>query len=159
MNPHEHNDRLSAALRQLEAGRASPGFTDGVLAGLPARDAQRRRRRSTRLALATGAVAIAAALGILWLREPAGRSAKTEAATRAAEIREEYRLLSEELDRLQRVESSQEPLLYLGASDEYDLVLDLAPLLDQQAGKPIVPAMQDLRARPALVREAARREP
>ncbi len=159
MKPQDGPDRISAALRRLAPPRASAGFTDGVLARLAARDARRRQRRATRIALVAGAALVAAVAATLFVGRPEAPAASTSAsAIRTEEMREEYRRLQAELERLRRV-SERDAVLYLGGSGDYDLVLDLSPLLDQRVDSPVVPAMQDLRVRPAQARTAERREP
>lgn len=153
-------DPLSKALQQLETRPASAGFTDGVLARLDARDARRQRRRRFQAALAAPAALVVLILGALWMFRPAASPPGVDSnAGRAEEIRRQHRLLREELEQLQRAADQRRTLLYLGANDEYDLVLDLKPLLDQGVDTPVVPALQDLRVRPVQAVEAEGRQP
>ncbi len=156
MKKEHRTDPLSAALGKLEAPAASPGFTAAVLHRLDERDARRRRRRIA-VALAAPAL-LAVAVGALLMQRPGAPAVQDGSSTASVEeLRQQQRLLREELELLQRVADSRRTVLYLGSSDEYDLVLDLNPLLDQRVDAPVVPALQDLRVRPARAVEAAER--
>ncbi len=156
MTHRDRPDELSSALRALTRRPASPGFTDGVVARLDARD--QRRRTKARLLLAAEAALVVLALGALFVYRPGSPPPSADAHTQADELRRQYQTLQAELEQLQRASDRSRAVLYLGASDGYDLVLDLEPLLDQGVGAPVVPAMQDLRVRPAYA-EATGRQP
>lgn len=160
MKSRDPSDPLSAALRRLASPPASPGFTRSVLERLDAADSRRRRRRVAVAALAAAAVLAALGLASLPLLGPARAPAGGEVAlARAEEIRRQQRLLEEELQRLERARDRARPVLYLDSSGDYDLVLDLSPLLDERIGTPVVPTLEDLRIRRPEAREAARRQP
>lgn len=160
MKSQSRSDRLSTALRQLESRPASAGFTSSVLGRLDARDARRRRRRVVSGALAAAATLAALVFGALALRSPATAPRSGEATpARAEEIRRQRRLLEAELERLQLASDRARPVLYLSSSGDYDLVVDLSPLLDQRDGTPVVPALQDFRVRRPEARETGRRQP
>ena len=154
MKSTPRSDRLSRALRDLETQSPSPGFTLSVLGRLDERDRLRRRRRALRLVLAVQAVAVVLVVAALLV----GREAAPVSTTaRADELRQERQALIEELERLQRA-SDDERVLYLGALQEYDLVLDLDQILDQSMGPPVVPALQDLRVQaPRAIQTVGRR--
>jgi hypothetical protein len=154
MNPRNGPDRLSTDLRQLEAPTVSADFTDRVLAALDARTRKRRQRRALGLALAVP-TAVALFAGPLLL----SRSPGEPRAARAEELQRQRRLLQAELAQLRQARDQPRTVLYLGTGEDYDLVLDLDPLLAQSIRTPVVPALQDLRVEPARVVEAARRRP
>ena len=154
MNPDNTPDRLSTDLRRLEAPTASAGFTDRVLDALDARTARRRRRRALGIALA-----IPAAAALLVAALMLSRSAPEARSQQAAELRLQHQQLEAELARLRQARDQPRTVLYLGTGEEYDLVLDLDPLLVESIRAPVVPAFQDLRAQPARVVEASRGRP
>lgn len=160
MSDQQRSDRLSLALRELKRRPASDGFTDRVLSDLDARDARVRRRRALRATLAAAA-AVVVVVGAAWLtlRPSVPPATGASAEARTEDLRREQRQLKEELERLQRASERTRPVLYLASGDDYDLVLDLSPLLEPQAATPMVPALQDLRVRRPEAREAVRRQP
>lgn len=146
MTSKPSRDRLSQALADLEAPGASSGFTTRVLGRIDERLADRRRRQRRLVAgglAATLAAVAVLALGLLArpltpapdLADHAARSsARNDDADRRAELRDEYLELTEELRSLERVAATEGPYLYLGSQPDYDLVLDLRPLLETAAG-------------------------
>jgi hypothetical protein len=119
------NDPLGTALRGLEVEKASAGFTDRVMRQLESRRSPAQRRAGT-LALAGAALALIA--GIVVLRN-LGSPDAAELAREAQLIRQEQQTLAEELESLRLRAAETAPVLYLGGDDEFDLVLDLAPLV------------------------------
>ncbi len=154
MNPQHGPDRLSTDLQRLEAPTASADFTERVLAALDARTRRRRQRRSLGVALAVPA-AIVILVGVLMLT----RTASGPAIADAQELRKQQQVLQAELARLQEARDQSRTVLYLGTGEDYDLVLDLEPLLARSIRTPEVPAFQDLRGEHTRVVEAARRRP
>jgi hypothetical protein len=148
------SDRLSTSLRSLDEPRASDGFTERVLEGLDQRLRRRARLRATALAAASVALVTLVALGAV-LRP---RSADL-ARARADEIRREHTLLLEELEELKRSRDLTPAVLYLGGEDDYDLVLDLNPLLEEMTRPTAAPAALAPGARPARGTDATRRRP
>ena len=146
MSRLDRTDRLSQALQGLEGAPVSEGFTARVLSGLEARDARRRRRRNLGALVATAGLALLVGAGALLLRQPEARMAETathpappagdRTGDRTAEaILREHRRLVQELDRLRALADETSPVLYLGRSRDYDLVLDLEPLLLADGGE------------------------
>lgn len=160
MKNEDRADPLSRALRELETRSASATFTEGVLARLESRDARRRQRRRIQIALVAPAALLVLVMGaIVILRPTAAPPDGDSSSARAAEIRRQHRMLQEEIELLQQARDRRRRVLYLGANDDYDLVLDLNPLLDQRVHAPVVPALEDLRVRPARTMEAERKQP
>jgi hypothetical protein len=119
------NDPLGRALRGLDAEKASPGFTSRVIHELESRRSHPRRRAGS-LALAGATVALLAGIVVLW---NLGSPDAAELAREAQLIRQEQETLAEELESLRLRAAETAPVLYLGGDDEFDLVLDLAPLV------------------------------
>lgn len=137
MTHHTNEDWLSTALESLPGDSASPGFTAEVLERLEARDGRRRRRSAMSWGLAAALLLLIAATLALW--RPARRSAAAEQAER---MRQEHRLLLEEIESLRAATVESAPVLYLGADGENDLVLDLEPLLLEERGTAARPAFR-----------------
>lgn len=160
MNDEHRTDSLSEALHRLEPRPASPGFTQRVLSRLEARDlARARRRRTVRVVLTVQAALVALIVTLALTLRSRPEPSISSSTARAEEIRRQHRLLEEELERLRKARDQRSAVLYLGDTEGYDLVLDLDPLLEQDVDTPRVPAMQDLRVRPALVSDDGRRRP
>jgi hypothetical protein len=147
-------DRLRRELTELPRITASPEFTQSVVARLDTPRARSRRpslrpsvRWTVRWALAGGALV---AVAMLWTvaRQPApaprGHAAITDEA-----LEQEYRQISAELAELRRLADETAPVLYLTSTDEFDVVLDLRPLLDADPRRPIAAADRRNGPRPA----------
>jgi hypothetical protein len=117
-------DPLGRALRKLEVEKASPGFTSRVMHELESRRSH-PRRRARRLAFAAAVALVAGIVGLWNLGSPDA----AELAREAQLIRHEQQTLAEELESLRLRAAETAPVLYLGGDDEFDLVLDLAPLV------------------------------
>ncbi len=124
------DQQLSDAIRQLPTRGASPGFTRRVL-----NDLDRGRRRSPRLRflIVAAAAALLLAIGLQTARvRDASRAERLAAQARS--LRAEHETLRRELEQLQRLADEAAPVLYLGATDQFDLVLDLRPyVMDARA--------------------------
>lgn len=127
------SDRLDRALAELGPGAASPQFTQRVMAAL---DAAERRgltppvggaRRWALGAAATLAIAAGIYLGARPEPPLAGLAAERES------LRLEHDELMRELESLRSLALETRPVLYLGAGDDVDYVLDLSPLVEQSA--------------------------
>jgi hypothetical protein len=117
----ESDDRLREALRSLPATAPGPGFTAQVLARLAARGAAAPPRRAPRWATAALLLLLVGALG--WVAtERHGR------LQRSARLRAETAALARELANLRAEAAEPAPMIYLGGSEEVDLVLDLSSL-------------------------------
>jgi hypothetical protein len=127
-------DPLDELLQGLPRVQASEGFTGRVLAGL-----ERRPRRATR----SGAVGWAAAAALLLVALIVGglrveQQQTAERASRAAELRSEHESLRRDLARLKSQAEQERPVVYLGGTDQIDLVLDLTSV---ERPVPLVPVL------------------
>lgn len=134
MTRERHDDPLSAAFAGLERARASSGFTRRTLARLDeaGRPGHRRRRVAPWVWAAT-AVALAVATLLL---APAPEPERPDLAAEAGELRRRHRELASELAALEALDAASAPVLVLDSRPDYDLVLDLRPLLDGTTGIP-----------------------
>jgi hypothetical protein len=113
------DDRLRDALRGLPAPGPGPAFTARVMARLAAAPARAPRRVP---AWAAAAAAVVLAAGLLL----GGRAVVRE--QRNAALRSETEELARELEALRQAAERPAPVLYLGGTEEVDLVLDLSTL-------------------------------
>jgi len=137
------DDRLAQELAHLPRVQARPDFTRRVLAAARERTARPRRPQLRPLA-ALLTLAMAAGLA-LWVGpspspevpESALRHrARVDAAGTPDDLLDrEYRSIAEELEDLRRLADEAAPVLYLTSTDEFDVVLDLRPLLDSPQGR------------------------
>jgi hypothetical protein len=128
-------DPLDELLQGLPRVQASEGFTGRVLAGL-----ERRPRRATR----SGAVGWAAAAALLLVALIVGglrveQQQTAERASRAAELRSEHESLRRDLARLKSQAEQERPVVYLGGTDQIDLVLDLTSVERPVPLAPVLP--------------------
>lgn len=132
-------DPLDELLQALPRVRASDGFTGRVLAGL-----ERRPRRATR----AGAVGWAAAATLLLVALIVGglrvehQQTIDERAGRAAQLRSEHESLRRDLARLKSQAEQERPVVYLGGTDQIDLVLDLTSVERPVPLTPVLPIDQ-----------------
>ncbi len=152
MSHDKRPDRLTNDLQQLGSPGASAGFTQRVLASLDERQARRRSRRTLMTVFAVPTM-VAVIAGSIYFADARSKTRQAE------ELRAQHRALQAELAELERARDRSQTVLYLGTGQDYDLVLDLEPLLDRSISAPVVPALQDLRGRPARMMEASRRQP
>ena len=143
---------LDRLLADLPRPTASPSFTRRVLSALeaptPTRPGARRRW------LLAGAAAALAIVALLWV--PLRGRVAPPPATEMGALREEHRLLMEELAALKAsLRESEAPVLYLGGTESLDLVLDLGPIWGARGDPGVRPAAltpggeAPLRPRPA----------
>jgi hypothetical protein len=129
-------DPLDKLMQGLPRVQASDGFTDRVLAGL-----ERHPRRATR----SGAVGWAAAAALLLVALIVGglrveqQQTAGERASRAAELRSEHESLQRDLARLKSQAEQERPVVYLGGTDQIDLVLDLTSVERPVPLAPVLP--------------------
>ncbi len=131
------DDALKGALRDMKRTDEAPppGFADRVMA----RVRRERRRRFWTLAVAASAlIAGAFAARSAVVPEPALVAADPDLRELEA-LREDYRLLLEELDRARRL--SAEPVVPFGAHDDLDLFLDVRSLWERPPER-VVPVSQ-----------------
>jgi hypothetical protein len=126
-------DRLLAELPRVGA---SPSFRERVLAAIDRPPVWRRRRRLG-LAVSTAAVAVLAV--VLWL---VPRPRESPPAAELEALRAEHRELVDELAALRAsLRDSEAPVLYLGGTEELDLVLDLRPIWSAEGAGAMRPAV------------------
>ncbi len=125
MDDQAMNDHLSRALRSLPRVRSRPGFTDRVLRRL---DEAERRTTSIRAWRRTAAAAVGAAC-LLALAAGARQwwfhQQQQLGFARLATMESERQALLVELESLQHQMADARPFVYLGGSNDIDLVLDL----------------------------------
>lgn len=152
---------LGEALRSLPRHRAEEGFTEAVLdrvdrldEGPDAPPDRRRARPAARwLAAAAGLAGLLLAAGAGLLPpgdagDPAGSGAGAQGSARLEALAAERARLEEELQEIRRLarEGAGEPMgrgapvLYLGGTEDVDLVLDLGRLADARPTRGTVPA-------------------
>jgi hypothetical protein len=119
-----NDERLRSALRELPPAAPRPGFTQRVLARLER--APRRRPLRPLPAWVTAAAAVTVLAGGLW-GAAAGRQALEQQKRRAA-LKQESAAIARELAALRAEAAKPAPMLYLGGSEQVDVVLDLASL-------------------------------
>jgi hypothetical protein len=121
--------RLRAALRELPAASPGPEFVARVLGrieGAAGRQQRPRPRRRPLPAWVSAAAAVAVLVAGLW-GIAAGRQAWEQQRHRAA-LRAESAELARELAALREEAARPAPVLYLGGSEQVDVVLDLSAL-------------------------------
>jgi hypothetical protein len=132
-------DRLRDLLRRLPRHEASTDFTNHVMRRLD-EPAHRRPpgRAMTRLALASAVLAVAALIVGVAVRHDAPRPLSPDIGQPAAaagddaqkkarlqELRREHDALMRELQAIRDESRSTSPLLYLGGTDQLDVVVDI----------------------------------
>lgn len=127
------DDDIGQLLRALPGERASAEFTRKVFSKLDARTGSIAARRRRRAVMATAAAVVLGVLSQGYLRE---RYEKSRAAERIEALREEYRELQMELDKLKALTHELEPVLDLGGTEEVDFVLDLGELARRKEAGP-----------------------
>lgn len=123
-----NDEDLSRLLREMPREEPSFDFTRAVLAKLDSRSPSPRRKRAAALAVA-GAALLGALLSQGYLRS---RYERSQAAARVQELREEYRELQTELEKLRVLTRDLEPVLDLGGTEEVEFVFDLRELGREQ---------------------------
>jgi len=128
-------DPLDELLQGLPRVQVSDGFTGRVLAGL-----EGRPRRTAGPGTVGWAVAAALLVGALLVGglQVERQHAAGERATRAAQLRSEHQSLQQDLTRLRSLAEEERPVMYLGGTDQIDLVLDLASV---ERPVPLLPAL------------------
>jgi hypothetical protein len=116
------DDRVREALRALPADPPGPTFTAEVLARVARASPDRHRlRRVPRWATAAALALLVGVAG--W-----GVSERLARQQRTARLRAETAALARELAALREEAAQPAPMIYLGGSEEVDLVLDLSSL-------------------------------
>jgi hypothetical protein len=159
MTDHSQDDRLARELANLPPVQAGPDFTRRLLATAAER-AVRTPRRARRVPLPAW-LALATAAGFAgWIAvsqvpdraTPTGQEGVVAVQAEKSPddpLEREYRSIAEELEHLRRLADEAAPVLYLTSTDEFDVVLDLRPLLDSQQGRAMAAADRGGETRPA----------
>lgn len=156
-------DRLRRELDELPQITASREFTRTVLARLDTPRPHTRRHAvpwGVRWALTGTALLAATAAITLWTararpvpvdRAPEPRTALlgSRAPMSDEAMEEEYRHIAAELADLRRLAEETAPVLYLTSTDEFDVVLDLRPLLSADRRRPSPASDRQPEPRPA----------
>ncbi len=139
-----NDEDVSRLLRELPREEPSFDFTRRVLAKVDARSRSGRRSRGTVIAWA-GAALLGAFLSQGYLRE---RYERSRAAARVRELRDEYRELQTELEKLRTLTRELEPVLELGGTDDVEFVFDLRELARRESeglrAQPVSDAPSDM---------------
>lgn len=133
-NPH-NPDPLDELLQGLPRVRASDDFTGRVLAELEGRPRRTPRPGAVGWAVAAALLLVALLIGGLRVEQ---QQAAGERASRAAELRSEHESLRQDLARLKSQAEQERPVVYLGSTDQIDLVLDLTSV---ERPVPLAPAL------------------
>jgi hypothetical protein len=123
------DEDIKRLLRDLPNVPVSNDFTEKVLRRLD-EPPKARGLRSPRLALAglAAIVVIGVAASGISLKALRARYERSRAAERVEALREEYRTLQTELDKLRRLTDELEPVIDLGGTEDVDFVFDMRQL-------------------------------
>jgi hypothetical protein len=114
-----NHEELSELLRSLPRENASNGFTTRVMAHARERRAERPRWR---VAAATALVAIIVMVSVAGVRLAERRDERL----RVEKMRAEQVQLRNELELLKEMSKKTDPVVYVGSSGSYDVVLDVS---------------------------------
>ena len=127
----DRDERLDSALESLQRVEPRPDFTARALDRF---DRPSAARRVGPLAWGLGGALAAATLAAgLWIARP--EPPPRAAAERLDRLLAEHRELAREVAALRAASESAAPVLYLDGDDDYDLVLDLRPLVDPRSAR------------------------
>jgi len=127
-----NDEDVSRLLRELPREEPSFDFTARVLAKVDSRSGGGRRNRASALAW-LGAALLGVFLSQGYLRE---RYHRSKAAARVRELRDEYRELQTELEKIRRLTRELEPVLDLGGTEDVEFVFDLRELAREDSERP-----------------------
>lgn len=143
----ERDPELSRLLNAVDRVEASPEFTDRVMERLERSSRKRSRHAPWVLVPAAAALVLGLALARQTARE---REAERRAAARVERMRNEYRALELELERLRALAREAEPVMDLGGTEDVGFVLDLQPLIPASAE--VIDDSSGLQTEPASLR-------
>jgi hypothetical protein len=132
-----NDEDLGRLLRELPRAEPSFDFTARVLSKAESRSRGSRRNRGSALVW-VGAALLGVVVSHGYLRE---RYERSRAAVRVRELRDEYRELQTELEKLRTLTRELEPVLDLGGTEDVEFVFDLRELAREEA--------KELRSKPA----------
>jgi hypothetical protein len=127
-----NDEDVSRLLRELPREEPSFDFTARVLAKVDSRSRSGRRNRASTFAW-VGAALLGVFLSQGYLRE---RYQRSQAAARVRELRDEYRELQRELEKLRTLTRELEPVLDLGGTEDVEFVFDLKELAREDSDRP-----------------------
>lgn len=127
-----NDEDLGRLLQGLPRAEPSFDFTARVLSRLESRSRRGRRRGSSAI-LWVGAALFGIFLSQAYLRE---RYERSRAAARVRELRDEYRELQTELEKLRVLTRELEPVLNLGGTEDVEFVFDLRELAREKSDRP-----------------------
>ena len=131
--PDMNDEELGECLRTLPRSQATEGFTGRVLSEVDeslAREAA-RRASSRRLRLMGAAAACVLGLGLAgWFGygQWVSSTERMRAASRVEQLRNEYREIQGELQKLRELADELSPTLELGGNEELGFVFDMREL-------------------------------
>ena len=124
-----NDEDVSRLLRELPREEPSFDFTARVLAKVDSSSRSGRRNRASTLAW-VGVALLGVVVSQGYFRE---RYQRSKAAARVRELRDEYRELQTELEKLRTLTRELEPVLNLGGTEDVDFVFDLRELARREA--------------------------
>ena len=127
-----NDEDLGRLLRELPPAEPSFDFTARVLSKAESRSRGSRRNRGSALAW-VGAALVGVVVSQGYIRE---RYERSRAAARVRELRDEYRELQTELEKLRTLTRELEPVLDLGGTEEVEFVFDLRELAREDSVRP-----------------------
>jgi hypothetical protein len=126
------DEDIGRLIREMPRPAASSDFSGRVLAKLgEAEKRGRTRRRSLVAALAASALL----LGLFSQGYVMRRIERSRAAERVQAMRDEYRELQAELEKLRALARDADPILDLGGTESVDFVFDLRELANEAEGR------------------------
>jgi hypothetical protein len=126
-----NDEDLGRLLRELPRAEPSFDFTARVLSRLESSPRGSRRKIPALVWMAAVLVGLFVSQG--YLRE---RFERSRAAARVRELRDEYRELQTELEKLRVLTRELEPVLDLGGTEEVEFVFDLRELAREDSNRP-----------------------
>lgn len=127
-----NDEDLGRLLRELPRAEPSFDFTARVLSKAKSRSRGSRRNRASALVW-VGAALLGGVVSHGYIRE---RYERSRAAARVRELRDEYRELQTELEKLRTLTREIEPVLDLGGTEDVEFVFDLRELARKDADRP-----------------------
>ena len=141
MTENDRNLEITSLLSRLPRVTSGDGFTNQVLSAYDQREDRGWALTSTaRWSWSVAAlllVVLGFAVGAGFLPKP--NSTKSQLA-KSTLLKARHRALEEELARIRELSAQTAPMLYLGGEENYDLVLDLSTLINEQMLRDAQPA-------------------
>jgi hypothetical protein len=141
MSGNQTDQEISSILSRIPREAVGESFTNRVLAAYDSRSNRGPKLSST--ARWSWAVAAVLLLMIGFIAGSSFRSKNPGAATQITQsrlLKARHRALQEELASIRDLTAASAPVLYLGGEEDYDLVLDLSPMIEAQLLQQAQPA-------------------